>query len=80
MLLFTNSEDIVNRAAYLGATIEGESFPLKIKMPCRFVVVNNGVRSVGSIGDYLVFKSHNEPEIEKPEPEIKPEIKPSRKK
>lgn len=74
MLLFINSEDIQNRAAFLGSKVEGESFPLSIKMPCRFAIFSNGERKIGQIGQYLVFNSNTDIAIsdQNPNAEIKP--------
>lgn len=74
MLLFTNVEDIQNRAAFLGSKVEGESFPLSIQMPCRFMIYSNGNRKIGQIGQYLVFNSNTDIEISdtNPNSEIEP--------
>ena len=68
MLTFCNADDIHSRIAGIGSVVEGESFPLSIKMPCRFAIMTPTGRQFGCTNDTLIFNSHNELEIKYYEP------------
>jgi hypothetical protein len=75
MLTFRTAEGLSHRIACLGAKIEGDSFPLSIKMPCKFAIVKDGRKVFGKAGQYLIFTDAKTPEIsdckaEEKQPEV----------